>query len=113
MKQKIMITLIGVPARGCQLPVIPGSYVKLVKDSDNNTDDEAIAVYCNYEDGREIVKTSTTNLNKKYGYVANSVHTKANGTYSAGRIYDKLKEETIAVVKFVKPDCYIAEVEID
>ncbi|MGM9986276.1 MAG: HIRAN domain-containing protein, partial [Bacillaceae bacterium] len=51
-----------------------GQKLKLKKDRDNEYDDEAIMV--------ELESIG------KIGYVANSPHTVAKGTRSAGRIYD-------------------------
>lgn len=113
MKQSIMVTLIGEPEKNWKLPVIPGSYVKLVKETANNADTEAIAVYTtNGKQGCIIELNNTVNLDRMIGYVANSVHTKANGTYSAGRLYDLIKDEVIAQVRFVHERCCIAELEI-
>jgi hypothetical protein len=74
-----------------------GDTLTLKKDLDNPYDDEAIAVY-NLED-------------IKVGYVANSVCTVARGTYSAGRIYDKIKDNESFLVRFIGNDFMIAESE--
>lgn len=73
----------------------PGKELTLRKDHANQYDDEAIAVL----DG-----------NAKIGYTANSCTTVARGTYSAGRLYDKIQEEASCRVMFVMEDCAIAEV---
>lgn len=52
--------------------------ITLIKDLDNPYDDEAIAVF--------------DHNNIKVGYVANSVYSVIRGTYSSGRIYDKVKD---------------------
>jgi len=44
----------------------------------------------------------------KIGYVANSVSTVARGTYSAGRIYDQLDEESKGEIRFVLEEAAIA-----
>ncbi len=64
----------------------PGDRLLLKKETDNEHDDEAIAVY-----KKEI----------KCGYVANSVSSVARGTYSAGRVYDRMKEDQECVVRFL------------
>ena len=74
-----------------------GEELILRKDHDNPYVDEAITVY--------------TIKNYKCGYVANSVHSVARGTYSAGRLYDIIKEETMCTVKFITEDLLIARLE--
>ena len=72
------------------MPVItlkPGDVLILKKDTNNPYDDEAIAVY----DKQKC----------KVGYVANSVSTVARGTYSAGRAYDRIKDENECTICFV------------
>lgn len=64
-----------------------GDILTLKKEPDNLYDDEAIAVY--------------TSENYKCGYVANSVSTVARGTYSSGRLIDRIKDKEKCVVKFV------------
>ena len=77
----------------------PGDRLVLKKDKENIYDDEAIIVY----------KENKT----KIGYVANSVHSVARGTYSAGRLYDRMEDESSCTVRFVlQEDGYaIAELE--
>ncbi|MBR4461254.1 MAG: DNA-binding protein [Erysipelotrichaceae bacterium] len=65
----------------------PGDKLILRKDRNNIYDDEAIIVY----------KENKT----KVGYVANSVYSVARGTYSAGRIYDRIEEETECAIRFI------------
>lgn len=65
------------------------------KDLDNPFDDEAIAIYNDH--------------NIRCGYVANSVSTVARGTYSAGRVYDKIPEECGCIVRFISEDHLITE----
>lgn len=64
-----------------QAELMAGDTLKLVKDFDNYADDETILVLQN---------------NKRIGFVANSVKTAIVGTYSAGRLYDKIGEEAEA-----------------
>jgi hypothetical protein len=61
--------------------------IKIVKEPDNEHDNEAI--------GAELPFIG------KVGYVANSPNTVARGTYSAGRIYDLFDTEAYAQVLFV------------
>ena len=79
----------------CTTFLKPGNKLILKKDKDNIYDDEAIIVY----------KENKT----KIGYVANSVHSVARGTYSAGRLYDRIGEEAECIVKFMNEDMLIAE----
>lgn len=83
------------------MPVINlkvGDILKLKKEPDNIYDDEAIAVY--------------TKDNFKCGYVANSVSTVARGSYSAGRVYDRMGNEAECFVRFVMSEERIAIAEI-
>src|SRR5690625_2340287 len=64
-----------------------GEIVRFVKDYNNEYDDEAIAV--------EISGIG------QVGYVANSIHTVARGTKSAGRIYDTFDDYSYGVVRFI------------
>lgn len=73
--------------------------LKIVKDYDNDYDDEAIKV--------EAVGLGTV------GYIANSVRTVYKGTSSAGRVYDKFGETAKARVMFVTHTSIIAELVID
>ena len=81
----------------CNLRI--GDELILKKDKDNYYDDEAIAAY--------------TKDNYKCGYVANSVHSVARGTYSVGRVYDCIEDETRCCVRFILPEegCLIAEIK--
>ncbi|MBE6755428.1 MAG: DNA-binding protein [Ruminococcaceae bacterium] len=76
-----------------------GDELKIVKDYDNDFDDEAIKV--------EAVGLGTV------GYVANSVRTVYKGTSSAGRIYDKIGESAKIRVMFVTHTSIIAELVIE
>ena len=51
-----------------------------------------------------------TNHSKK-GYVANSIHTKCNGTDLAGYIYNMFDDTCICVVRFIYDKGAIAEIE--
>ena len=73
-----------------------GSIIKLVKEPENDYDMEAIRIELRYAG--------------KSGYVANSVKTVAKGTYSAGRLYDKILDEDYAKVIFIIQDTIIAKI---
>ncbi len=94
-KEKIYITInhLDDPTGMCFLKV--DDELTLRKDKKNLYDDEAIAVYRN---------------ELKCAYVANSVHTVARGTYSAGRLYDKMEEEVACIVRFITEEAAIAEI---
>ena len=107
----MIISIIIEPVRRMNLPLVPGNLVKLIKDKENPVDDEAIAIYADYECGCTVGNIKS-HMTTKIGWVCNSVGTKANGTYSAGRLYDKLSNErdNFAKVLYVKENCVIAEV---
>lgn len=72
-----------------------GDMLRIEKDLNNPYDDEAIAVYDKHD--------------AKCGYVANSVDTVARGTYSAGRLYDKIIVERHCIIRFATQDMLICE----
>lgn len=65
----------------------PGMKVKLQKDTQNEFDNEAIAIKL---DGLG-----------KIGYVANSRYTVLGESYSAGRLYDKINKKATGTVLYV------------
>lgn len=74
-----------------------GSILKLIKEPDNTYDAEAIRIEMRYAG--------------KVGYLANSVKTVVRGTMSAGRVYDKINDETAyAQVKFISNENVIARI---
>ena len=73
-----------------------GDQLYLQKDHDNPYDDEAILAYDSH--------------NIKCGYVANSVSTVARGTYSAGRVYDRIPDEEKCIIRFITEECLIGEI---
>lgn len=75
-----------------------GMEVKLVKEPDNEVDKEAIKVEL---DGLGLI-----------GYVANSPYTVLGESMSAGRLYDKIGDEAIGIVKYKLPDGVLCEVKI-
>lgn len=68
--------------------------VKIVKEPENEHDAEAIRVELPYID--------------TIGYVANSTNTVFAGTYSAGRLYDKIEDYAFAQVMFITHSSVIA-----
>ena len=76
--------------------------VGLVKEPENEVDKEAIRV--------ELLGLG------QVGYVANSPHTVAGESYSAGRLYDKIGDRTLGTVMYVLPGgvlCRLADDLID
>lgn len=90
------VTLVGLNNYYGMKPFEIGRTIKLVKEKDNEYDHEAIKATLPY------VGT--------IGYVANSVHTMYRGTYSAGRLYDKMGDFAYAKVMFVTHSSVIAVV---
>ena len=78
-----------------RLHLRPGQVLSLKKDHENPYDDEAIAVYSH----RQVL----------CGYLANSVHSVARGTCSAGRVYDRIGECAEGVIRFMPEDSLIIE----
>ena len=83
--KKVYITVTGTNMRYGTDFLEKGMNVVLVKEPDNKWDQEAIKVMV---EGLDMI-----------GYVANSPKTVTYGNYSAGRIYDKIKDETIARIE--------------
>ena len=86
-EHSIYITINHLDDFECTSFLRPGDRLILKKDRDNIYDDEAIIAY----------KENKT----KVGYVANSVHSVARGTYSAGRLYDRIGDEAECTVRFI------------
>ena len=76
-----------------------GMKVKLIKETDNEYDKEAIRV--------ELKGLG------KIGYVANSTHTVLGESYSAGRMYDLMKKKAKGKVILVTPRGVICELKED
>lgn len=97
MKEKdLYFTVNGVNIFNGIKPFKIGSLIKLVKEPENSYDAEAIRVELRYAGPS--------------GYVANSVKTVAKGTYSAGRLYDKILDEDYGRVIFILGDSMIAKI---
>jgi len=77
----------------------PGTLVLLVKEPDNEYDENAIRV--------DLVPVGGV------GYVANSPHTIIDGTMSANRIYDSMARACFARVMFSKGGFIVARLEPD
>ena len=71
--------------------------VKLVKEPDNEVDKEAIKVEL---EGLGLI-----------GYVANSPYTVMGESMSAGRLYDKIGDEAVGIVKYKLPGGVLCEVK--
>ena len=95
MENTIYATVSHLDDFGCTYCFRPGQTLVLKKDPDNPYDDEAILVY--------------DRKGNKCGYVANSVSSVARGTYSAGRLCEKILEEQQAVIRFILDDVLIIQ----
>ena len=85
--RKIFFTVTGLKFRYGSDFLERGDIVRLVKELDNEHDSEAIKVEM---DGLG-----------KVGYVANSVHTVLGDCYSAGRLYEKVKDNAEGRVRYI------------
>ena len=94
-KDKVFVTIDHIDDYSDSTALRVGDILTLKKDHDNYYDDEAIVAYGKHKN--------------KCGYVANSVPTVARGTYSAGRVYDKIKEDQQCVIRFITEECLIGE----
>ena len=73
--------------------------VKLIKETDNEFDKEAIKVEM---DGLGLV-----------GYVANSPYTVQGESMSAGRLYDRIGNTAVGVVRYVLPLGVLCELVLE
>ena len=92
--KNIFITITGQNHYLGLKPYKVGRIVKIVKDVDNEYDEDAIRVE------RPFIDT--------IGYVANSVNTVFAGTCSAGKLYDKIDDYAYAQVMFITHSSVIA-----
>ncbi len=90
------ITITGMDYFFGKKPFSIGAQLTLRKDPENDYDGEAIVVIAP--------------VLGKVGYVANSPKTTAGGTMSAGRLYDFIQEECMAIVRFTTVSKVIAQV---
>ena len=95
--EEIYITISGAEFRYGIEFLEKGMTVKLVKEPDNQYDNEAIKV--------ELKPFGTI------GYVANSVKTVIGECYSAGRLYDKIENEAEAEIAYLTDSFAIARVK--
>ncbi len=94
MNGTIYITITGIKNYYGKSPFESGRLFKLEKEPDNFYDREAIKV--------------TFPVIGTVGYVANSTSTVYGGTYSAGRLYDKMGNTAFAEVMFITHSSVIA-----
>ena len=92
--ENIFITITGVNHYFGMKPFKVGKIFKIVKDDDNDYDEEAIHA--------ELPMIDTI------GYVANSTNTVYAGTISAGRLYDKIDGYAYAQTMFITHSSIIA-----
>lgn len=93
-----LITITGIEHYFGQEIFRPGQTLFLRKDLDNSYDSEAIQVE---------LETGV-----KVGYVANSIHTVARGSQSAGRIYELIEERQTVKILCILYNCVIAELNL-
>ena len=96
--EKLFFTITGIKYCFGNGFMEPGMEVKLVKEPDNEDDKEAIKVEL---EGLGLI-----------GYVANSPHTVLGESMSAGRLYDKIGEETVGIVKYKLPGGVLCEIKM-
>lgn len=84
---EMYITVVGFKNYFGVEPFEIGRVLKCIKEPECAYDDEAIAV--------------TADPMGVVGYIANSAHTKAVGTFSAGRLYEKVEDIFYVRVMFI------------
>ena len=99
MIMNVYITITGLQHYINYEDINPEQEIILRKEPNNQYDLEAIAVYMNDT--------------MKIGYISNSVHTKGKGTYFAGRLYDKIQDETKAKIVVVMHHHVIGLVQLN
>lgn len=92
--ENVFITITGQNHYLGLKPFKVGRLVKLIKEPDNDYDENAICAVMPFID--------------TVGYVANSTYTVFAGTYSAGRLYDKIGDYAYAQVMFITHSSVIA-----
>ena len=88
------ITITGLNHYYGKKPFEIGRVFKIIKEPDNDYDDEAICAFLPFIE--------------KIGYVANSTNTVYQGTVSAGRLYDKIDDYAYAKTMFITHSSVIA-----
>lgn len=96
MKEDMYITLVSMNHFFGIKPFKKDGILKLIKEKDNNYDDETIKVEMRHAG--------------QVAYVSNSTNTVIRGTMSAGRIYDKILDEDYAQIKFYNREMGIAKI---
>ncbi|MGI6160439.1 MAG: HIRAN domain-containing protein [Christensenellales bacterium] len=91
---ELYITITGLKHYYGIKPFKVGYPVTLLKEPDNPYDEEAIMV--------------SAPVLGKVGYVANSPYTVTTGCMSAGRIYDAIPDECVAIARFITSSSVIA-----
>lgn len=94
MDKAYFITVTGLDHYYGKKPFEIGRIFKIIKEPDNEFDNEAILSYLPFIE--------------KIGYVANSTRTVYQGTISAGRLYDKIEDYAYAKVMFITHSSVIA-----
>lgn len=94
--EKVFFTIAGAKHYYGQEFFEPKMEVKLIKEPDNEYDKEAIKVEL---EGLGLV-----------GHVANSPYTVMGESMSAGRIYDRIGDEAVGVVKYVLTKGVLCEI---
>ncbi len=97
-KQKAYVTITGLKYYFGNSVFKIGAKCRLLKDTENDYDDEAIKV--------------VLGANLLVGYIANSSYTVVRGTLSAGRLYDKFDDQLEATVMFIDDKSVIAKVKL-
>ena len=92
--ENVFITITGVKNFYGMKPFKVGKIFRIVKEDDNDYDEEAIRA--------ELPMIDTI------GYVANSTNTVFAGTVSAGRLYDKIDDYAYAQTMFITHSSVIA-----
>ena len=98
-EQELYVTVTGFCHYYEKKPFAIGNLIRCRKEPDNCHDAEAIKC--------------TLPMLGTVGYIANSTHTVAGGTMSAGRIYDKVDEKFYVRVMFTTNSKVICRVEND
>ena len=94
MEKTYFVTITGLNHYYGTKPFEIGRIIKLIKEPDNEYDNEAILAFLPFID--------------KIGYVANSTNTVYHGTISAGRLYDKIEDYAYAQTMFITHSSVIA-----
>ena len=95
--ENVFITITGVKNYFGMKPFKVGKIFRIVKEDDNDYDEEAIRA--------ELPAIDTI------GYVANSCYTVQGESISAGRLYDKIGDTAVATVKYVLPNGILCKVK--